>query len=74
MSRRIISFNEKVGLTETIQDHLRGLPVVDALDVLRQTERALLFNSTAGKPEDCVFKNHTDLEEFLARQSVNEVA
>lgn len=69
MERRIISFAEGVKLTEKIQDHLRGLPIVDALDVLRRTERALLFNSTAGKPEDCVFKNQTDLEEFLKRPS-----
>lgn len=78
--RKIMNPTEMNAFSEKIGDMLKGLPVQHALDVLRITEKNLLWNCTVSKPEDDHVKaNQMDIEDMLKAykkpiQRVAEVA
>lgn len=68
--RKIMTPVEINSVSEKIGDMLKGMPVQHALDVLRITERNLLWNCTVSKPEDEHIKaNQLDIEDAIKAYS-----
>ena len=64
--RKIMDLAEMNAVSEKIGDMLKGLPVQHALDVLRISERNLLWNCTVSKPEDDHAKaSQMDIEDAI---------
>lgn len=69
-ARKIMTEAEVNAISEKIADMLKGTPVRHALDILRITERNLLWNCTVSKPEDRIdLANQIDLEELIKQRT-----